>query len=77
MPVMAKQKPKPKTPTTNDAKPNRAGVPITVYIDPALRDSLNHYLAVTEPAPTITAIVSVALRRFLQNAGSYPVPDTD
>lgn len=50
----------------------RSGVPLHVWIDPALAAALEAYLEQTEPSVFKTAAVETALRGFLREKGHWP-----
>jgi hypothetical protein len=53
-------------------KPTRTGVPLHVWIDPAIAAALQAYLDGTEPSVFKTAAVESALREFLRARGHWP-----
>lgn len=58
-------------------KADRTGLQVGGYIDPDIRHALDRYLTETEPAPSITNVLEVALRRFLSSVGYWPPPPAD
>jgi hypothetical protein len=52
----------------------RAGVPLHVWLDPALAEAFAAYLDSLDPRPTITSAVTAALKRFLREKGAWPPP---
>jgi hypothetical protein len=56
------------------AGPNRTGKAIHVYVKPNVRTALDDYLASLTIKPKITAVVEVALERFLEAEGFKPEP---
>jgi hypothetical protein len=59
------------TPETSK-RPNRTGKAFHLYLQGELRDALDDYVDQTEPAPTRTAVVELALRRYLASVGFWP-----
>lgn len=49
----------------------------TVYarVDPVLGQALEAYIDRTEPRPSQTAVIELALKRLLKEAGFWPLPD--
>ena len=45
---------------------------VGVHLPPDLRLALHDYIKGTEPEPTITAVVRLAIRRFLDESGYLP-----
>ena len=64
--VMAKRK-KPDEPPLDRKKPARSGVNINVWIDPDIHDALESYVSNHEPKTTITAVVQLAIKRYLRD----------
>lgn len=58
--------------STEKKKPNRSGVPLHVWIDPAIAEALQSYLEATEPKVFKTAAVESALKDFLRAKGCWP-----
>lgn len=56
-------------------KPNRKPAYI-IYarVDPVIGEAWEKYLAETEPEPTVTAALELALKRFLRQEGYLPSP---
>lgn len=72
MSLMAKKRPKlPDEPK----RPNRTGVSLHVYIDPAIDGALAAYLQGSEPQVSKTAAVETAIREFLGRKGHWPPAD--
>lgn len=60
------------TPEVKRPKSKRVGVPLNVYVPPAIRDAF-HQLA-SEQERTVTAEVLRALKAYLEKAGKWPPP---
>jgi hypothetical protein len=78
MPVMAKKRPRATPPEEQGEprRPNRTGVSLHVYIEPAIDGALQGYLDASEPKVSKTAAVETALREFLRARGHWP-PSTE
>ena len=59
---------------TERKKPQRKGEPLGVYITPELYAAFDSYIEATEPRTSKTAIISMLLRRFLEEQGHWPPP---
>lgn len=55
--------------------PNRSGVPIHAYVDPAIVAQLDVYLDGTRPKVSKTAAIEDALIAFLEGKGHWPPPE--
>lgn len=66
----------PEAPTAPPSKRKRTGRNLNVWIDPAIMDAFDRYVAETEPNPTNTSTVETALKRFLGSVGYWP-PQAD
>lgn len=53
----------------------RSGKQVSVYVDPEIREALDAYVDQAEPTTTLTAVVELALRRYLKSVGYWPPPD--
>jgi hypothetical protein len=60
--------------TRGSGRPKRTGLPLHVYLPPAVRKALDDYLASADPRPSQTAVVALALRRYLEGVGFWPPP---
>lgn len=68
MPVMASRKPK---------KTDRHKTPkLQFHIPPDLKAALDRYIDATRPEPTVTAVLRLAVERFLEGEGHWPPPPT-
>ena len=59
---------------TERKKPNRTGVGLGVYIDPALAAAFSRYIAESRPRTNKTAIVEMLLEEFLREKGYWVEP---
>lgn len=57
--------------------PVRTGVALSVYLDKALRESIDKMVDETSPRPSITAIVEAALEMYLTDKGYWPPEDAE
>ena len=64
---------KPRKPSGARKPPKRTGVPLHIYIDPALRDALNKLCDKTRRL--LTTEVVIALENHLQAAELWPPPE--
>lgn len=75
MSVMAKPKPD-KTTTDTSKRPNRAGVPLSVYIDEDIDEAMRNYMeSYNDSHPhraTLRSTVELALKALLKSEGHYP-----
>jgi hypothetical protein len=67
---MAKKKP---TPPPEPTPPNRKGMPLHVWLEPALIETLQTYVEGVKPRTTKTAVVEQALQQFFTELGLWPV----
>lgn len=75
MPRMAKKRRHGEEPEPQ--RPNRTGVSLHVYIDPALDEALRRFLAESELQPSKTAFVEMGLRMALKQMGYWPPPEKE
>jgi hypothetical protein len=71
---MSPSKKNPGSRSGNGKQPRRRGDSLHVWIDPAIRQALTAYVEQTEPETSATAVVELALRRYLQSVGFWPPP---
>jgi hypothetical protein len=69
---MSPSKKKPGNRSGGGKQPRRRGDSLHVWIDPAIRQSLTEYVEQTEPETNATAVVELALRRYLESVGFWP-----
>jgi hypothetical protein len=62
-------------PETAPKRPKkRRGVPLHVYVDPDIRETLDRIVQRSEPHTSQKAIVELALRRYFASVGEWPPP---
>lgn len=58
--------------TPRKKKPARTGKPLSVFIDPSLREAIDNAVDAIRPTTTLTAIVEQALEEYLGRLGHWP-----
>jgi hypothetical protein len=60
----------------SENRPVRVGRHINIWIDAKIGAAVDAYIATVEPATSLTAVVELALRRYLESQGQWPPTST-
>jgi hypothetical protein len=69
IPFMGRKK---SMPVQETAKPNRVGVPFSLWVPPELMEALRAYVEASRPKTTVTETLRTATEDFLQSKGYWP-----